>query len=376
MKRSKHFRKDVILARLIFAMLCIVIGVLVGTGVSALIKYAEEKQQNTQVPDTSAQINTQAQIETELDTQSTEDTQDTQNTETIPPQGESETTETRVSYVVPSVDVRLRQETNTSSLVLEEIPMGTKVLLVETLDGWYKVSYQDIEGYISAEYADIVTETEGESPSVEDGYVIMLDPGHQLNGDSATEPNGPDSTEMKARVTSGATGVATGVAEYELTLEIALMLRDELTSRGYTVLMTRETHDVNISNMERAIMANEADADITVRIHANAYEDASVHGAETLAPSTGNPYVGSIAENSQKLSQAVIQSYCDATEMNNRGVKIDDTMTGINWCDMPVTIIELGFMSNPTDDTNMQDDAYQQKMIKGIADGIDSYFGL
>ena len=79
---------------------------------------------------------------------------------------------------------------------------------------------------------------------------------------------------------------------------------------------------------------------------------------------------------SQKLSQAIITAYCDATSMKNRGVKIDDTMTGMNWCEMPVTIIELGFMSNPTDDTNMQDDAYQQKMVKGIADGIDAYFGL
>ena len=60
---------------------------------------------------------------------------------------------------------------------------------------------------------------------------------------------------MKARVTSGATGVASGVKEHELTLEIALLLRTELESRGYTVLLTRETHDVNISNMERAQMA-------------------------------------------------------------------------------------------------------------------------
>ena len=62
--------------------------------------------------------------------------------------------------------------------------------------------------------------------------------------------------------------------------------------------------------------------------------------------------------------------------LHDNNVKIDDTMTGINWCDMPVTIIELGFMSNETDDTNMQDDAYQDKMIQGIANGIDAYFGL
>ena len=72
----------------------------------------------------------------------------------------------------------------------------------------------------------------------------------------------------------------------------------------------------------------------------------------------------------------MITAYCDATNMNNRGVKINDTMTGINWCKMPVTILELGFLSNPTDDTNMQDDAYQKKMVQGIANGIDAYFGL
>jgi N-acetylmuramoyl-L-alanine amidase len=177
-------------------------------------------------------------------------------------------------------------------------------------------------------------------------------------------------------VTGGATGETTGIKEYELTLEIALMLREELQNRGYTVLMTRETHDVNISNKERAEMANQAGADITVRIHGNSYSDSSVNGAETLAPSTSNPYAGDIAENSQKLAHEILKAYCETTGMNNRGVKIDDTMTGINWCEMPVTIIELGFMSNATDDTNMQDDGYQQKMINGIADGIDAYFGL
>lgn len=364
MKRSKHFRKDVILARIIFAVLCIVIGVLIGTGISAIVKNVGGKD-DTQKPNTQTE-NTQNQSE--------ENTNKLGDIAVFPQNGESETEEETVSYAVATADLRLRQEPNTNCTVLAGINSGTKMLLLEELEGWYKVSHEGQEGYISADYATI--ETEKKTSSVDSGYVIMLDPGHQLNGDSTTEPNGPNSSEMKARVTSGATGTTTGVNEYELTLEISLMLRDELESRGYTVLMTRETHDVNISNMERAQMANEADADITVRIHANSYSDDTVYGAETIAPSTGNPYVGDIAEDSQKLSQAIIQSYCEATGMNNRGVKIDDTMTGINWCEMPVTIIELGFLSNPTDDTNMQDDAYQQKMIKGIADGIDTYFGL
>lgn len=362
MKKSKHFRKDVIIARIIFAILCILIGVLVGTGISALMKHAEkDKDNDTQKP------NTQIQIEV-----------DTQGMQTEPPvdtEGEdSQMMEIPVSYVVPTTEVRLREEPNTSCETLAKIPAGTKLTLLEELDGWYKVSYEEMEGYISADYATI--ETEGESTSVDSSYIVMLDPGHQSQGDSTTEPNGPDSSEMKARVTDGATGVATGAKEYELTLEIGLLLKQELETRGYTVLMTRETHDVNISNMERAQMANEAGADITVRIHGNSFDDATVNGAEALAPSTSNPYVGELAEKSQNLSQAIIHAYCESTRMSNRGVKIDDTMTGINWCEMPVTIIELGFMSNTTDDTNMQDDAYQQKMVKGIADGIDVYFGL
>ena len=365
MKKSKHFRKDVIIARIIFAVLCLVIFILIGTGISAISKKLNEN------PTPSTQTNTQTQ--TEINTQDTQDTQDIQDTEADPSIEDTQTTQEIVYYAVPTTEVRLREEPNTSCETLTKIAAGTKVPLIEELDGWYKVSYNGMEGYISADYATIESESVS---SEETTYVIMLDPGHQRNGDSTTEPNGPDSSEMKARVTDGTTGSTTGVAEYELTLEISLLLKTELESRGYTVLLTRDTHDVNISNMERAQMANDAGADITVRVHANSYSDSSVHGAETLAPSTGNPYVADIAEDSQRLGKEIINAYCSATGMNNRGVKIDDTMTGINWCEMPVTIIELGFMSNATDDTNMQDDAYQDKMIQGIADGIDAYFGL
>lgn len=362
MKKSKHFRKDVIIARIIFAVLCLILIVLIGAGLSAISKKLNENPNPTPQPST--------QIETEQTTQSS---QDTQNAEMDPSIDDTQATEGTVYYAVPTTEVRLRKEPNTSCETITKIPAGTKVLLLEELEGWYKVTYEGNEGYISADYATIESDSVS---SEETSYIVMLDPGHQLNGDSTTEPNGPDSSEMKARVTDGTTGVATGVAEYELTLEISLLLKEELEARGYTVLLTRETHDVNISNMERAQLANEAEADITVRIHANSYSDSSVNGAETLAPSTGNPYVADIAEDSQRLSTEIINAYCESTKMNNRGVKIDDTMTGINWCDMPVTIIELGFMSNETDDTNMQDDAYQDKMIQGIANGIDTYFGL
>ena len=204
--------------------------------------------------------------------------------------------------------------------------------------------------------------------------VIVIDPGHQGQGDSRKEPVGPGSSVMKARVTSGTTGCVSGLDEYELNLQVSLLLRTELESRGYTVYMTRETHDVNISNKERAEYASSVGGDILVRIHANGDDNSSVNGALCMAPSDSNAFVSALAPESQRLSQCIIDSYCQATGLRNRGVMITDNMSGINWSTMPVTIVEMGFMSNAGDDSKMADSDFQKKMVDGIADGIDQYF--
>lgn len=207
------------------------------------------------------------------------------------------------------------------------------------------------------------------------GHVICIDPGHQSSGDSTPEPNGPGSATMKARVTGGTSGRTTGVPEYQLNLAIGLQLQQELQARGYTVYMTRTSHDVNISNKERAEYATSVGAEITVRLHANGAENTGLSGALALSPSAGNPYVAHLANASQTLSRCVLNAYCSATGMNNQGVQANDTMTGINWCTMPVTILEMGYMTNPNDDCNMQDRGFQYNMVQGIANGIDQYFG-
>ncbi len=206
--------------------------------------------------------------------------------------------------------------------------------------------------------------------------VVVIDPGHQFRGDNNKEPNGPGSATMKARVTSGTTGVATGVAEYVLNLDISLKLKTELENRGYVVHMTRSTHDVNISNKERAEYANSVNADIAVRIHANGSSNASIRGVETYGPSASNPYVGHLSNASMSLSKCIVDAYAAATGFRNRGARTSDIMTGINWSSVPVTIVELGYMSNAEEDRAMQDATMQNNMIQGIANGIDAYFGL
>lgn len=215
-----------------------------------------------------------------------------------------------------------------------------------------------------------------EPDRAEDKGFIAIDAGHQLRGNNGKEPLGPGSAEMKARVTSGTKGVATGIPEYELNLQVALKLRDELESRGYRVLMIREDNDVDISNSERAQMANEAGVDALVRIHANGSENSSVKGAMTICQTPGNPYNGDLYKESRALSEKVLDAFVAATGARKEKIWETDSMTGINWCRTPVTIIEMGYMSNPDEDTLMAAEEYRMKMVLGIADGIDAYMDM
>lgn len=216
---------------------------------------------------------------------------------------------------------------------------------------------------------------ESEEPRL-NGFLVAIDPGHQgPHVDmSAKEENGPGSGEMKAKATGGTTGAYTDLPEYQLNLDVALKVRDLLEERGYQVVMAREDNDTAISNKERAQLANEAGADVCVRIHANGSEDPSVQGALCLVMSRDNPYVGELCEESSRLAESVLAAYCDATGFANQGVVTNDTMTGLNWSEIPVMILEMGFMTNEHDDTKMADADFRDIMAESIADGIDAYF--
>ncbi len=206
--------------------------------------------------------------------------------------------------------------------------------------------------------------------------IIVIDAGHQLTGSSTLEPNGPDSEVMKAEVTWGATGVYTGSPEYELNLRVALLLRDELIRRGYSVVMIRETNNVSISNMKRALIANKYEAAAYVRIHANSWTDESMQGAMTICQSAANPYptCAALHTESRRLSELVLDEFCAQTGIKQLSLREMDDMTGTNWSLVPTTIVEMGFLSNTSDDRLMATDYFRQEAAIGIANGLDAYF--
>lgn len=88
-------------------------------------------------------------------------------------------------------------------------------------------------------------------------FTVVIDPGHQGPSVdmSAPEPMAPGSSETKAKATSGTQGNFSGVPEYEVNLQVSLLLQQELTDRGYRVVMTRTDNETAISNKERAELA-------------------------------------------------------------------------------------------------------------------------
>ena len=328
---------------------------------------AQDEQGTTEIEESETEEPETEETDSEEQTVTTE-TVEAESTEPTIPQETADISEITV-YKYATTSVRVRTSPSLDAEIFKVLQRRDEVGVISEDGQWSKVLIDGYVYYVASEY--LKEKTEGSRD-----YLVVIDAGHQRKGNSEKEPVGPGATETKAKVSSGTTGCVSGWAEYELNLAVSLKLEEELLARGYEVLMVRTTHDVNISNAERAQVANDAGADAFIRIHANGSENASVHGAMTLCQTSSNPYNSALYQESKDLSVCVLDSMVATTGCKRQKVWETDTMSGINWCQVPVTIVEMGYMTNPEEDALMATEEYQWKIAAGIADGIDTYFGF
>ena len=208
------------------------------------------------------------------------------------------------------------------------------------------------------------------------GKVIGIDAGHQKSENNDTEPMSPGSSETRAKASDGTYGRWTDAKEYVINLQIALKLKQELEALGATVIMTRETNDVNISNAERAQMMNNSNVDCWVRIYANGDDSKSKKGMIMLVPKEGcmDTTDDTIYEKSDALSDSLLTNTVKSTGAKNLGTVKIATLAGFNWSKVPVCLIELGYLTNEVEDKLLVTKTYQQKIVDGLVDGFIEYF--
>jgi len=200
------------------------------------------------------------------------------------------------------------------------------------------------------------------------GKVICIDPGHQARGDNSPEPIGPGASQTKPKVAGGTSGVVTHVPEGQTNLEIGLKLRTALEAQGATVVMTRMSQNVNVSNSERAAIANNAHADLFIRLHCDGSASSSAHGISMLVPAK-NQWTGPIVASSRSAGETLQVAVIAATGAKNDGVVNRGDLSGFNYCKVPSVLIEMGFMTNPTEDRELNSASYQAKLVVGLTQG-------
>lgn len=157
----------------------------------------------------------------------------------------------------------------------------------------------------------------------------------------------------------GARGVSTA-PEKTITLDIARKLASTLRRRGANVVMTR-TDDTFVSLDGRAAMAERHHVDVFISIHADSAPRASASGATVYIARNASKRSRSVAE---QLNQALQRAGIKTRGINKAGFRV---LVGHS---RPSVLVECGFLTNASDARQLNDGAYQSKLIRAIADGL------
>jgi len=209
------------------------------------------------------------------------------------------------------------------------------------------------------------------------GRVVVIDPGHDARANLATEPIGPGSTTRKIKDGGGTHGVVTGIREPELTLDVSLRLRRLLRAAGVRVVMTRtSTSGPSMGNVARARIANASGAALFLRVHADGASSASARGTHTLTPALRRGWTDDVYRSSRRAATLVQAELVRALGFPDRGIQERSDFTGFNWADVPVILVEMGFMTNPSEDRALARAAVRGRAALGLCRGTLRFLGL
>lgn len=171
----------------------------------------------------------------------------------------------------------------------------------------------------------------------------------------------------------GAIGL-NGAREKDIVLPVSLMVGEYLTKKGVEVIYTRNSDNImwpsnTTQNLQsRVDISNKYNPDIFVSIHANKYTNSSAHGIETYYYQ-GDPL-------SEDLARKIQSNLVNDTGRYNRGIKSGNGLYVIRNTKAPAVLVELGFISNPTEQKLLVSEANQRIYANAVAKGILQCLGV
>ena len=196
------------------------------------------------------------------------------------------------------------------------------------------------------------------------GKVIVIDPGHQAVADTELENAIKGSSAEKDKATTGAVGVDSGAKEYEVTLTYAQVLKEYLEGCGAKVILTRDSNEANISNIERAKIATDNNATCFIRLHADSAPDSEISGVKVYVPSSGK-YSKSAVKDGNRLAELVAKEI-GSTSL---GTVQSNMYTGLNYADSVKSYqLVIGYLSNSKDDAIITDSETPYKVAVAVSE--------
>jgi N-acetylmuramoyl-L-alanine amidase len=153
-------------------------------------------------------------------------------------------------------------------------------------------------------------------------------------------------------------------------LQTARLVKKYLDQLGYHVIMTR-SNDAFVPLSRRVEIAKQSDAEIFVSIHFNSSRIPTASGIEIFFYDSSEEKRRTSA--SKKLADSILTRVLRRTTAHSRGVKKGNLYV-IRETSMPAVLLEGGFISNPGERENLKSIDYQDKIARGVADGVDYYF--
>jgi len=257
------------------------------------------------------------------------------------------------TYYVNASALNVRNQPNLTGAVVGTLIKGQQVTFVESVNSqWSKIKYNNQDAYVSSQYIQKSSVSTDSGSSVNyaslKGKTVVLDAGH----------GGKDSGT-----------VGNGLYEKEITLDMVKRVKSKLENTGAKVILTR-SDDRYLYLSERANISNNSNAQVFVSIHANSSANSSARGVETFYFGSSNV---SLRNSSSSAATNILNELLAVTNSPSRGVKTANFYV-IKYNHKPSTLIELGFVSNPSDASFLKDSGYRNRAADAIVKGLAKHF--